>query len=119
MENLNNEISSEVYHFRSNFSDVVLLGQDDLNIMNLESSNPIPVDTNPINFDPGNEQNTGISILRESEMEPFQACITIPIINDICYLNTDTMNNEFNSSGIHIQDDHETISAGTKLRIST
>ena len=114
MENLDNEINSEAYHFRSNFSDIVLLSQDDLNTMNLESSNSIPVDTTPINFDQRNDQNTGISILRENEMESFQACITIPIINDICYLNTDTMNNELNSSGMSIQDDPETISAGAK-----
>ena len=71
-----------------------------------------------IRFDQGNEPNTGvstgISILRESEMESFQACITIPIINDICYLSTDTMNNDFNSSRMSIQDDPETISAGEK-----
>ena len=62
MENLNNEINSDANHFRNNFSDAVLLGQDDLDIMNLESSNTIPVDTTALNFDQGNEQNTGTNI---------------------------------------------------------
>ena len=119
MESLDNEINSEADHLRSNFSDIVLLSQDDLNIMNLESSDTIPVDTTPMNFDQRNEQSTGISMIRESEIMSSQAYITIPMINDVCYLNTDTMNDELDSSGMSIQDDPETSSAGTKRRIST
>ena len=118
MENLNNEINSDANHFRNNFSDAVLLGQDDLDIMNLESSNTIPVDTTALNFDQGNEQNTGTNILGERDILPSEAWIAIPIINDISYLNTDSIINELNSSGINVQDDPEIISTGTKWRIS-
>ena len=58
-------------------------------------------------------------MIRENEIISSQAYITIPMINDVCYLNTDTMNDELNSSGMRIQDHLETISAGTKRRIST
>ena len=117
MENLDNEVNCSAYHLRSNLSDVVLLSHDDLNIMNLESSNPIPAETNPISLDQENEQNTGISTFRESEIISSQAFIRIPIFNDISYFNTDTGNNEFNSSVIKIQNDSETIFEGTKWRI--
>lgn len=112
MDCSNNAISAQSFHFDYAFADEPLLGQDDLNIVNLDSSNSLPIDTSSTDFIQENDQNQGKSNSEETKMVLPQSYIALPIINNISELNADAVYYTLSSTDFHDQNNTEPMISG-------